>query len=41
MSQYRIVLQKITKFATRNYSKERADQISAANLFVSSTKLYS
>jgi hypothetical protein len=38
--QHRIVSRKITKFVTRNYSKERADQISTANLFVNSTKLF-
>jgi hypothetical protein len=32
--QYGIVSRKITKFVTRNYSKDRADQISTANLFV-------
>jgi hypothetical protein len=37
--QYRIVSRKITKFVTRNYSKERDDQISTANLFVNSSKL--
>jgi hypothetical protein len=37
--QYRIVSRKITKFVTRNYSKDRADQIYTANLFVNSTKL--
>jgi hypothetical protein len=37
--QHRIVSRKITKFVTRNYSKERDDQISTANLFVNSTKL--
>jgi hypothetical protein len=37
--QYRIVSRKITKFFTRNYSKERDDQISTANLFINSSKL--
>ncbi len=38
--QYRIVSRKITKFVTRNYSREKDDQISTANMFVNSTKLF-
>jgi hypothetical protein len=38
--QHRIVSRKITKFVTRNHSKERDDQILTANLFVNSTKLF-
>jgi hypothetical protein len=38
--QHRIVSRKITKFVTRNYSKERDNQISTANLFVNSTKSF-
>ncbi len=37
-TQNRIVSRKITKFVTRNYSKERMDFIKTANLFVDSTK---
>jgi hypothetical protein len=37
--QCRIVSRKITKFVTKNYSRERDDQISTANMFVNSTKL--